>query len=342
MKLCSSRVTILPEPGASPSVCSNNWFAQSRLTQTSNSMYLLKSPHAETFVPPKGFCLWDELLWDVQLLNVWIWGGKETLHFLLKAKIHCNNKSWREKMWLNTPHHMFIRAGSIIIDECCTQVMRTGIKTPMEDPELVHVLPPFMESLWTHLLPSSSPGLSKVGDMNSEMRCLNPPVGKSRDRARIRAHNVVPSEGGRYIKSLFTDLSEELLLLARKTLCFLSVLLLFWHQQHQSQIWQNSSCRPQNVRSGRSRFILPVVSQFLLTGSGLSPALLPGASGSSPSWTPLYLSIHQPVWVSSSLRLSLLLGWIEFYRRETDQWRCRSVYPTDGNEKQKPPKMKSQ
>lgn len=91
------------------------------------------------------------------------------------------------------------------------------------------------------------------------------------------------------------------------------------------------------------RFILTVVSLFLLTDSGLTPALLPVASGSSLSWPPLHRFIHQPVWVFSCLRLSVLLHWIELYWRERDQWCCQSVYLSGWtNEKQKPPKMKSQ
>lgn len=92
-----------------------------------------------------------------------------------------------------------------------------------------------------------------------------------------------------------------------------------------------------------SRFILTVMSLFLLTDSGLTPALLPVASGSSLSWPPLHRFIHQPVWVFSCLRLSVLLHWIELYWRERNQWCCQSVYLSGWtNEKQKPPKMKSQ
>lgn len=47
----------------------------------------------------------------------------------------------------------------------------------------------------------------------------------------------------------------------------------------------------------RSRFILTVVSLFLFTDSGLTPALLPVASGSSLSWPPLHLFIRQPICV---------------------------------------------
>lgn len=46
-----------------------------------------------------------------------------------------------------------------------------------------------------------------------------------------------------------------------------------------------------------SRFILTVVSLFLFTDSGLTPALLPVASGSSLCWLPLHLFIHQPICV---------------------------------------------
>lgn len=63
----------------------------------------------------------------------------------------------------------------------------------------------------------------------------------------------------RYIKPLFADLSEVLLLLlARNILGFVSVLLLFWHQ-HQPQILQmlhsfsKSYSRPQKVRSRREQ-----------------------------------------------------------------------------------------
>lgn len=81
-----------------------------------------------------------------------------------------------------------------------------------------------------------------------------------------------------------------------------------------------------------SRFILTVMSLFLLTDSGLTPALLP-----------LHRFIHQPVWVFSCLRLSVLLHWIELYWRERNQWCCQSVYLSGWtSEKQKPPKMKSQ
>lgn len=122
MKL-RSRVMILPEPGASPSLVNPviTGFAQSGLTQRSDSgVFTEVSSHWD-------FCTsyWPILLMRraaVKQLNIWMWGGRRRggrkKHFFWwRQKSTGSNRSCHQKMLLNTPHHRFIRTGSIITDE---------------------------------------------------------------------------------------------------------------------------------------------------------------------------------------------------------------------------------